>query len=145
MTRGRRIAVRTPEAPAPGGHYSQAIVVDDDIYVAGSGPHDPITHKIVGRTIKEQTEQTLRNIQAILNAAGASLTDVVKVTVYLRRMSDFAKMDAAYKAFFAKDPPARTTVQVGLFGAGRLVAIDAVAVRRSQENRRSRIMAGSRC
>ncbi len=129
MMRRRRIAVRTPKAPAPGGHYSQAIVVGDDIYVAGSGPYDPSTHKIVGRTIGEQTTQTMRNIQAILRAAGASMIDVVKVTVYLRRISDFARMDAAYQTFFPKDPPARTTVQVGLFGAGRLVAIDAVAVR----------------
>jgi len=126
--RAARTAVRTTAAPAPGGHYSQAILAGGHIYVAGSGPYDPETHAIVGRTIEVQTAQTLRNIQAILRAAGGSLADVVKVTVYLRRMSDFPKMDAAYRAFFPHDPPARTTVQAGLYGARRLVAIDAEAV-----------------
>ena len=126
---GRRLAVSTKAAPAPGGHYSQAVSSAGHIYISGSGPFNPSTHKIVGKTIESQTRQTLRNIKAILKAGGASLKDVVKVTVYLRNMSDFDAMDNAYKRFFPKDPPARTTVEVGLYGAERLLAVDAVAIK----------------
>ena len=126
---GRRRAVKTKEAPAPGGHYSQAISSAGHIYVSGSGPFSPSTHKIVGGNIQTQTRQTLKNIKAILKAEGASLKDVVKVTVYLRNMSDFDAMDHAYKSFFPKDPPARTTVEVGLYGAERILAVDAVAIK----------------
>lgn len=122
-----RQAVFTHDAPAPGGHYSQAIRAGNEIYVAGSGPFDPVTHEIVAGGIAEQTRRTLDNIAAILGAAGASLADVVKVTVYLKDMTQFREMDAAYKAFFPTDPPARTTVQAELFGAGRLIVIDAIA------------------
>jgi 2-iminobutanoate/2-iminopropanoate deaminase len=126
---GKRTAVKTGNAPAPGGHYSQAIAASGRVYVSGSGPFDPHTHKIVGGDIAAQTRQTLKNIGAILEAGGASLKDVVKVTVYLRDMGDFDAMDKAYKEFFPEDPPARTTVQVGLYGAERLLAVDAEAVK----------------
>jgi 2-iminobutanoate/2-iminopropanoate deaminase len=127
---GKKIAVKTKRAPAPGGHYSQAISAGGRIYVSGSGPFDARTHKIVGANIESQTKQTLRNIRAILEAAGASLADVVKVTVYLRNMGDFDAMDKTYKSFFPNDPPARTTVEVGLYGSDRLLAVDAEAVKR---------------
>lgn len=119
--------VFTKNAPAPGGHYSQAVVAGNEIYVAGSGPFDPVTHELVPGGIAEQTQRTLDNIAAIIEAAGASLGDVVKVTVYLKDMGQFREMDAAYKAYFPTDPPARTTVQAELFGAGRLIVIDAIA------------------
>lgn len=125
----RRLAVKSKLAPAPGGHYSQAIRSGNHVYISGSGPFDPTTHKVVGQTIDSQTEQTLKNIQAILEAAGASLKDVVQVTVYLRDMNDFEAMDKTYKRFFPKDPPARTTVEVGLYGSERLLAVDAVAIK----------------
>jgi 2-iminobutanoate/2-iminopropanoate deaminase len=128
-TEGRRTAVKTSNAPAPGGHYSQAIAAGGRICVSGSGPFDPHTHKIVGADIAAQTRQTLKNIGAILEAAGASLKDVVKVTVYLRNIQDFDAMNEAYKEFFPVDPPARTTVEVGLYGAERLLAVDAEAVK----------------
>jgi 2-iminobutanoate/2-iminopropanoate deaminase len=128
-SRKKRSAVKTKRAPAPGGHYSQAISSGGHIYVSGSGPFHPGTHKIVGENIETQTRQTLKNIQAIFQAAGASLGDVVKVTVYLRDMRDFDAMDGVYKSFFPKDPPARTTVEVGLYGAERLLAVDAEAVK----------------
>ena len=132
---GRRVmrekppAIRTTSAPAPGGHYSQAIVRGDHIYVSGSGPFDVTTHQVVGRDIAEQTRQTLRNIGAILKAAGSSFADIVKVTVYLRNMRDFQGMDRAYRTYFPRHPPARTTVQAGLYGKGRLITIDAIAVK----------------
>jgi 2-iminobutanoate/2-iminopropanoate deaminase len=122
-----RQAIFTHDAPAPGGHYSQAIRSGNDIYVAGSGPFDPQTHEIVPGGIAEQTRQTLDNIAAIIVAAGGSMADVVKVTVYLKDMGQFRDMDEAYKAYFPSDPPARTTVQAELFGAGRLIVIDAIA------------------
>jgi len=119
--------VLTKNAPAPGGHYSQAIVAGNEIYVAGSGPFDPETHELVPGGIAEQTRRTLDNIAAILEAAGATLADTVKVTVFLKDMSDFRDMDAAYQTYFPTDPPARTTVQAELFGAARLIVVDAVA------------------
>ena len=122
-----RKVISTTNAPAPGGHYSQAILAGNEIYVAGSGPFDPVTHELVPGGISEQTRRTLDNVAAIIEAAGASLADVVKVTVFLKSMSDFKEMDAAYKGYFPTDPPARTTVQAELFGAGRLIVIDAVA------------------
>ncbi|HEY1267485.1 MAG TPA: RidA family protein [Candidatus Binatia bacterium] len=128
-TEEKRTAIKTTNAPGPGGHYSQAIAAGGRVYVSGSGPFDPHTHKIVGADIAAQTRQTLKNIGAILEAAGASLKDVVKVTVYLRNIGDFDAMDKAYKEFFPVDPPARTTVEVGLYGAERLLAVDAEAVK----------------
>lgn len=127
MAAASKRIVRTERAPAPGGHYSQAVRVGEEIYVSGSGPFDPKTHEIVPGGIGEQTAQTLRNIAAIVEAAGGSLRDVVKVTVYLKNMTDFQAMDATYGTFFAADPPARTTVQAVLFGERRLIVIDAIA------------------
>ncbi|HEV2225913.1 MAG TPA: Rid family detoxifying hydrolase [Nitrososphaerales archaeon] len=120
--------VHTKEAPEPGGHYSQAVVAGNIVYVAGSGPFNPSTHRISGSTIEEQTERTLENVSLILQAAGSSADHVVKVTVYLKDMNDFKRMDAAYAKFFGQSKPARTTVQAGLYGEGRLIVVDAVAV-----------------
>lgn len=130
--------VRTNEAPSPGGHYSQAVRVGPHIYVSGSGPFDPKTHRIVSGGIEEQTRQTLENISGILRAAGASLDDVVRVTVFLRNMNDFRGMDDAYREYFAVDPPARTTVQAGLYGEERLIVIDAIAYNLRRKSRKSR-------
>lgn len=119
--------VRTDKAPAPGGHYSQAVRAGNEIYVSGSGPFDPKTHEIVPGGIEEQTKQTLRNIAAVLEAAGSSLKDVVRVTVYLKNIDDFEAMDLVYKKYFPEDPPARTTVQAVLYGKTRLIVMDAIA------------------
>lgn len=97
--------------------------------MSGSGPFDPKTHKAVGKDIETQTRQTMNNIRAILKAAGASMSDVVKITIYLRNMKDFGGMDKVYGWFFPTNPPARTTVQVGLYGKERLIAVDAIAVK----------------
>ncbi len=122
-----KIIVKTDKAPAPGGQYSQAVRVGNDVYVSGSGPFDPKTHALVAGGIEEQTRQTLENISAILQAAGSCLDDVVKVTVFLKDMNDFNAMNKAYSEYFAENPPARTTVQAELFGKGRLIVMDAVA------------------
>ena len=127
-------AIKTKEAPAPGGHYSQAISVGGHIYVSGSGPFDPKTHKAVGKNIETQTRQTMNNIRAILKAAGASMSDVVKITIYLRNMKDFGGMDKVFRWFFPTNPPARTTVQVGLYGNERLIAVDAIDIKTKTGN-----------
>ncbi len=82
------------------------------------------------KDIEIQTKQTLNNIRAILKADGASMSEVVKVTTYLRNMKDFEGMDKFYSRFFPTNPPARTTVQVGLYGKERLIAVDAIAIMR---------------
>jgi 2-iminobutanoate/2-iminopropanoate deaminase len=132
--------IETKKAPKPGGHYSQAIAVGDHVYVSGSGPFNPKTHEIVGSAIEEQTTQTLKNVAAILRAAGCTPRDVVKVTVFLRNMEDFKAMDSAYRRFFGRHRPARTTVQATLYGEDRLVVIDAIAFRGSKpgKSRKSR-------
>lgn len=118
--------VETERAPRPKGAYSQAVVAGGTVWVAGQGPYDPETGEIVGATIAEQTRQTLRNLEAVLCAAGAQLGDVVRVGAHLASFDLFAGYDAAYREFFAEGRPARTTVASGL--GGILVEIDAVAV-----------------
>ena len=125
---GARKAIKTDKAAPPGAHYSQGIAAGDHIYVSGSGPFEPVTHKLVEGDIAVQTRATIRNIAAILESAGASLADVVQVTVYLKDIDDFEGMNAEYRKHFPTDPPARTSVAVaGMRPAGRLLVMDAVA------------------
>jgi len=119
--------VRTPKAPQPIGPYSQGVRVGSFLFTAGQGSIDPKTGKVGGDTIEAQTRQTLQNIQEILEASGFSLRDVVKVSIFLKNMTDFQRMNDVYKTFFTENPPARTTVQAELPGQGMLVEIDATA------------------
>jgi len=122
-----RLEIRTPDAPAPGGGYSQAIRRGNIVQTAGLGPQDPVTCQVVGTTIEEQTAQTLRNCAAVLRAAGATLADVVKVTVHLQDLArDFTRYDRIYREVMPEPRPARTTVGSTL--AGILVEIDMLAV-----------------
>ncbi len=125
-----RTVVKTDKAPMPLGPYNQAIVAGDTIYVAGQGPADPSTGKISKGTFEEQAALTLRNIQAILEAAGSGLQDVVKVTVYLADNNDFAKLNEVYKRYFKEPYPARATVGADLL-FGILIEVDCIAVRGS--------------
>jgi len=102
--------IRTPNAPNPVGPYNQAIVAGNTIYVAGQGPIDPKTGKVVIGTIEEQATLTFENIKAILDAAGSSLSDVVQVTAYLADLGDFSKYNEIYKKYFTEPYPARATV-----------------------------------
>jgi 2-iminobutanoate/2-iminopropanoate deaminase len=120
--------VLTSKAPSPIGPYSQAIIAGDTIYVAGQGAFNPLTREIVSSGIEEQTAGTLENIKAILDAAGASMGDVVKVNVYLADLGDFAKMNEVYKRYFKEDYPARATVGVKLLGTMQ-IEIECVAVK----------------
>jgi len=105
-----RKVIRTREGPRPRGPYSQAIVADGFVFVAGQGPANPSTNELELGDVGSETRRTLQNIRAILEAAGSSLRDVVRVGVFLADMKDFDSMNAVYKEFFAEDPPARTTV-----------------------------------
>jgi 2-iminobutanoate/2-iminopropanoate deaminase len=121
-----RRVVRTDNAPLPVGPYSQAVVAGDFVYVAGQGPTDPATGRKVEGGVQAETEQVLKNIQAILEAAGTSLGNVVKVNVYLADRGDFRAMNEVYARFFPAEPPARTTVQA-LPPVDIAVEIDCVA------------------
>jgi 2-iminobutanoate/2-iminopropanoate deaminase len=107
-----RKVVRTPEAPQPKGPYSPAIVADGFVFVAGQACVNPQTNEFEFGDIQAETRRTLQNIRAILEAAGSSLKEVVRVGVFLADMKDFAAMNEVYKEFFPEDQPARTTVGV---------------------------------
>lgn len=119
--------VFTPNAPSPNGPYSQGVIANGCLYVAGQVPIDPATGTLVTGSITDQTTRVLDNVTAILTAAGATRADVVQARVYLRNIDDFAEMNAVYAKYFDRDPPARTTIEAGL-RAGINVEIDVVAV-----------------
>lgn len=118
--------IKTDKAPQPGGAYSQAWRAGDFVYTAGMGPNDPATGELVGSTIEAQTRQTLSNIKAALEAAGASLSDVVKVTTHLSDLVHFKGYNDVYATFFADPRPCRTTVGSQL-AEGMLIEVDVVA------------------
>lgn len=119
--------IATNNAPAAVGPYSQGMRVGDMVYTAGQGALDPATGKRVEGGVTAETEQVLTNIEAILEAAGTSMANVVKTTVFLTDMADFAAMNEVYGRRFADPPPARTTVAVAALPLGILVEIEAVA------------------
>ena len=121
--------VATDQAPKAIGPYSQAMDVNGVIYTAGQVALDPQSGQLVGVTAAEQTEQVLRNLAAVLGAAGSSLQDVVKTTVYLADMNDFAAMNEVYTKHFGKHKPARSTVQAARLPRDARVEIDAIAVK----------------
>ena len=125
-----RRPVSTPNAPAAIGPYSQAVVHAGLVYCSGQVALDPAKGELVPGGIEEQTRQVLKNLGSVLAAAGSSLERVLKTTVYLQRMDDFAKMNAIYGTYFPADkgaPPARATVEVAKLPKGALVEIDCVA------------------
>ena len=109
-----RKVIRTPDAPRPRGVYSQAIVDGDFVFVAGQAAVDPKTNELELGDIRSETHRTLSNIRAILQAAGCTLRDVVRVGVFLADINDFQAMNEVYRKFFPEDPPARTTVGCSL-------------------------------
>jgi len=120
-------AVSTTDAPPAAGPYSQAIKAAGLVFAAGQIGRDPVTNKVEG-DIKVQTERALKNLSAVLGAAGTSLGKAVKVTVFLKNMSDFRAMNEVYAKFFPEVPPARSTVQAVLPGDTTLIEIDVIAV-----------------
>ena len=121
--------IRTEAAPAPfrGAPYNQAIVVGELVFTAGQLGLRPDGSGLAGETIQEQTEQVLANLRAILEAAGSSLERLVKTTVFLQRLDDFAGMNDVYAAHVGAQPPARSTVEVAKLPSGALVEIEAIA------------------
>jgi 2-iminobutanoate/2-iminopropanoate deaminase len=120
--------IRSKRGAPPQGAYSQGWHAGDFIFVTGTGPSDPATGKLVGDTIEQQTDQTIDNISAILEADGASLQDVVKVTVHLADTGLFARYNAVYARRFSKPYPVRTTVGSDLgHSPGMLIEIDCIA------------------
>lgn len=120
--------VATSDAPGAIGPYSQAIVADGVVYTSGQIPIDPATGEFVAGGTAEQTERVLRNLAAVLEAAGSSLARVVKTTVFLADMSDFAEMNEVYAQHFTHEPPARSTVQAARLPRDARVEIEAVAL-----------------
>jgi len=119
--------IHTENAPAAVGPYSQAVRVGNFVYTAGQVPLDPASGKIVEGTISTQTEQALRNLDAVLAEAGCSLNDVVKTTVFMQDLFEFGAMNAVYAKFFGDEPPARSTVEVAALPLGAKVEIECVA------------------
>jgi 2-iminobutanoate/2-iminopropanoate deaminase len=119
--------ISTKASASPVGPYSQGLRVGDFIFVSGQGPLDPATGEITGDTIEEQTARVLENIKTILEAAGASMADVVKANAYLRDMSLFDRYNKVYVNYFPDPKPARTTVGSVLPMEGMLIEIDVIA------------------
>ena len=119
--------VHTEKAPAAIGPYSQAIVAGNFVYTAGQIPLDPATGQIVQGDVTVQTERVMRNLTAVLEAAGTSWAQVVKTTVFLQDMADFPRVNEVYGRMIGDARPARSTVQVSALPRGVLVEIDAVA------------------
>ena len=119
--------ISTTNAPAAIGPYSQAVKAGNLLFVSGQVPLDPATGAPVEATIQAQTTQSLNNLKAILAQAGATMDNVVKTTVFLKDMEDFAEMNRIYQTFFAADCPARSAVQVGRLPKDAKVEIEAIA------------------
>ncbi|MBN1542361.1 RidA family protein [candidate division KSB1 bacterium] len=121
--------IQTDAAPQAIGPYQQAVVCEGGalVFTAGQLGLDPRTGAFVSNTIKGQTEQVLKNLQAVLQAAGSDLDQVVKTTVFLRDMEDFAAMNSVYAQFFSADAPARSAVQAARLPKDALVEIEAIA------------------
>jgi 2-iminobutanoate/2-iminopropanoate deaminase len=125
-----RLIITTDGAPAAIGPYAQGVRVGNLIFTAGQGGLDPITGQVVPGGINEQTARTIENLKAVLEAGGSSLGQVVKATVFLKDINDFAAMNAVYGSFFEGDSdtlPARTTVEVARLPRNLLVEIEVVA------------------
>ena len=123
-----RETVSTDKAPKAIGPYEQAIKVGEFVYTAGQIPIDPQTGNLIAGTIAEQTRQVLENLKAVLEAAGSSLDKVIKATVFLKNMADFAALNEVYGEYLGKAKPARSTVAVADLPRGALVEIDLIAI-----------------
>ncbi len=123
-----RSVVRTDSAPGAIGPYSQAISTGDLVFCSGQIPLDPATGQVVEGSIADQTRRVLDNLSAVLTAAGTSLDRVVKTTIFLADMNDFAAVNGVYGVYFTDEPPARSTVQVARLPRDVRVEIEAIAL-----------------
>jgi 2-iminobutanoate/2-iminopropanoate deaminase len=120
--------VSTKDAPAAIGPYSQAIKAADLVFISGQIPLDPASGGIAGDSIEAQTERVMKNLEAVLKAAGSDLDKVIKTTIYLTDLNDFAVVNGIYGSYFNDAPPARATVEVSGLPKGVKVEIDAIAL-----------------
>jgi 2-iminobutanoate/2-iminopropanoate deaminase len=123
-----RQVIATNDAPKAIGPYSQAIKANGFIFVSGQIPFDPATQQLIEGDVAAQAERVLQNLSAILTAAGSSLAKVVKTSVFLKSMSDFAAMNQVYARYFTAEPPARSTVAAAALPRDVLVEIDVIAL-----------------
>ena len=124
-----RQAVSTANAPAAIGPYSQAIAMDGLVFCSGQLGLDPATGELVEGGVEAQAERALRNLAAVLDAAGLTMADVVKTTIFLADIADFATVNAVYGRFMPDPPPARSTFAVGALPKGARVEVEAIAVK----------------
>ncbi|RYZ56598.1 MAG: RidA family protein [Proteobacteria bacterium] len=121
------IAIASPDAPAAIGPYSQAIVHNGIVYCSGQIPLDPESGEMKAVTIEEQTHQVMKNLQAVLETAGSGLSGIIRTTIYLQNLENFAKVNEVYASYLSKPYPARATVEVSKLPRASLVEIDAIA------------------
>jgi 2-iminobutanoate/2-iminopropanoate deaminase len=125
----QRTVVSTDQAPGAIGPYSQAIIAGELVFCSGQLPLDPNSGQLLTGSIEDQTRRVLDNLRAVLESAGSSLKHVVKTTIFLADMNDFANVNAAYAEYFDQEPPARSTVQVARLPRDARVEIEAIALR----------------
>jgi 2-iminobutanoate/2-iminopropanoate deaminase len=123
-----REVIATNDAPKAIGPYSQAIKANGFVFISGQIPLDPATQELIHGDVAAQTERVLQNLSGILKAAGSSLQQVVKTSVFLKSMGDFANMNEVYSRYFTQAPPARSTVEVARLPKDVLVEIDVIAI-----------------
>lgn len=124
-----RDVIQTDKAPKAIGPYSQAIVSGAGVYLSGQIPLDPATGELVLGDVSAQTEQVMKNLAAVLTAAGCTFENVVRCGIFLTDLADFGKVNEVYARYFPSNPPARSTVQVVALPRGAKVEIDCIAVR----------------
>ena len=124
----KKVIISTDKAPAAVGPYSQAVQTDNLLYTAGQIAIDPAIGKLIDGDVVAQTEQALKNLGAVLEAAGSSYDQVIKTTVFLRRIGDYKAVNEVYGRYFAGSKPARSAVAVGALPLGALVEVEAVAL-----------------
>jgi 2-iminobutanoate/2-iminopropanoate deaminase len=126
----KREIITTSEAPGAVGPYSQGITTDEFVFTAGQIAINPASGKVEAETIEDQTRQVLRNVDAVLRAAGSGLHKVIKMTVFMTNLGDFKAMNGVYAEFFPTDPPARSAVQVVALPLGVQIEMEAIALAR---------------
>lgn len=128
MINNDRVIVASPLAPQAVGPYSQAVKFGNFVFCSGQIPLDPATGEVVGSDVAIQTDRVLKNLEAVLQVVDSGLFQVVKTTVYLTSLDDFADMNEVYARYFPVDPPARATVEVSRLPKGVMVEIDCIAI-----------------
>lgn len=128
MMQNTKQNIRTNNAPTPSGLYSQAIKSGNTIYLAGQIPLDPVTMQMMDADFRTQVTQVFKNLQAVCEASGTKIDNIVKLTVYLMDLNDFAVMNEVMTEFFTEPYPARTTIQVAALPKNSKIEVDAIAV-----------------